>query len=1118
MNFSIQCSENRVSFRHFSLIIMRSFLLFLIIGLTTLHAENIYSQNTININVEGVSFEQLFKEIQKKSNFIFFYKDKVIPKDARITLKKKNVSVEEILDTVFSGKNLNYKVDDRQIIIFSKKPSSLKNHSSIQQVEVSGTVVDGNGIPLPGATIMEKGTNNGTQSDFDGHYKLKITQEDAILIISFMGYKTKEIPFNGQSEIDVVLSENTSALDEVVLVGYGTQKKVSMTSAVSTISKDELVERPSKSLGANLQGLAPGLTVIDNGGAPGNPDLHLLIRGVTTLGNTNPLVIVDGIERNIDDVDPNNIESISILKDAASTAIYGSRGANGVILITTKRGEKGKIKITYNASYELQNITIEPEHLDTEAYLRLENTAYENRGSQPLYSEEEIQHYVSGDDRLHYPEPNVWYDRVIRDNAPMQRHSLSISGGNENLRSNLMTNYFQQDGIFPNQDYNEYRVRLNNDLKVFKDLNLSADLSLFKGDRYTFINPQGVYGHLTHGSQLTVPIFPDGTYGLSKQKNNPLAESNPDIVGNSDNINYNAVVNFKGEWYIMDNLKATSQYAVNLEKDSRSDNVPTFEIRDYFNKDNILKSNSVNELYEVRSEALQTTWNNTINYSPTFGFNEFNLLLGYSEISYTHNKIQATGYDFYNNELRDLNLGDPLRRDLNSSYSDWGLRSFFGRLNYTYNDKYIVEFNMRYDGSSRFPKGNRYTFFPSLAAAWRISEEAFWNPIKPVVNEFKIRGSWGRTGNQNVGLYEYYEKINLANYYVFNENPVMGARQVDLASKDLTWETTEETDIGFDLSFLHNKINTSFDWFTKTTNDILLNLPIPAVVGLNPSATNAGSVENKGWEAKLNYRNFDHEFKYSITANISDVKNKILNLAGTGPYYSGIAHMFIRQEGGPIDALYGWKTDGFLTQEDLDNEYPTFSNDATVGDIKYVDRSGPDGVPDEKITQDDRTILGSTIPRLTFGASLNMAWKNFDFNMQLQGVGDKELMLYGALVEGGSWEGFTVDLAGDYWTPENTDARFPRPQKQANKNTRPSDWWLINGAYLRLKNFQLGYSLPDNIINHTPLNRLRFFIGGTNLLTFSELNDWGLDAEAFSGRGTFYPPVKTFTFGVNLGL
>src|SRR5699024_8903158 len=410
------------------------------------------------------------------------------------------------------------------------------------------------------------------------------------------------------------------------------------------------------------------------------------------------------------------------------------------------------------------------------------------------------------------------------------------------------------------------------------------------------------------------------------------------------------------------------------------------------------KDRQINSLSERREESVQLTWYNTLNYVFYINNHNFDLLGGYSQETYDFKRVDASGRDLYNNDIRDLGQTESESLEINSLHEDWGLRSFFSRINYNYDRRYLLQFNMRYDGSSRFPDGDRYTFFPSASVGWRISEEHFWEPVKSVVNELKVRASWGETGNQNVGLYTYYENLSLTqNAYVFNNNPQLGVAQHEVASKNLSWETTTQTNIGVDISFLDDKYSATFDWYKKNTDGILLTLPIPGVVGLNPAATNAGSVQNIGWEVEVTHRNAVNDFFYSINLNVSDVRNKITDLAGTGPYYTEERDWQIRKEGSPIDAIWGYETDGFLTQEDLDNDYPVYASDAQPGDIKYVDRDG-DGV----INADDKKVLGSTIPRWTYGTNIDLGWNNFDLNIQLQGVGKRDVALVGAITEAGS--------------------------------------------------------------------------------------------------------------------
>jgi TonB-linked SusC/RagA family outer membrane protein len=985
--------------------------------------------------------------------------------------------------------------------------------------QITGTVTSTTGVALAGATVNVRGTDRSAVTDAAGRYTITAVPAGTHQVrVTRLGYGEQSGPVTvaaGETATaDFQLTMQAVELEGVVAVGYGTQRKEELTSAVTAVEGEALAKRPARNIQSALQGHIPGVAVWDQGGEPGAARMFFRIRGTTTLGNNNPLVIVDGIEQNWADINPNEIETISVLKDAASTAIYGSRGANGIVLVTTRRGKAGDFKVSYNTYLDLQNLAVEPEHMDVESYLRLQNLAFENRrGGSAKYSEEVIQQYVSGEDRLRYPLPNTWFETVIRDNAPMQNHSLTISGGTAQLTSLAALNYFDQQGVYPNRDARRYQFRLNNDFRVNDRIKLSADLNIRRSERSRPNYGGNTYHWMIHGSQWTVPRYPDGTYGLSPQGRNPLAFSDPDYFGMEKQQTDYGVLNLQGNWEILRGLEFASQYGIEMDQQSGLENNPTYEIRDYWNRDVVLQQNNVNRLSERREEYLQRTWNSTLTYRTRLLDHGITLLGGYSEIAFDRDSLWVSGRGLYNNDVRALDQSDPEDRGTVSRYTDWGLRSFFGRAHYSFADRYLLEMNVRYDGSSRFPEGDRYTFFPSVSAGWRVSEEPFWEPLRGVVSEFKPRASWGRTGNQNVGLYTYFDRLDIGNYYVFNNTPAVGVRQNALTARGLTWETTTQTNVGLDASLFDGELNLTFDWFDKLTEGILLNLPVPGVLGLYPAATNAGSVKNTGWELQLGHRGATGDLGYGLSVNLADVRNEVVDLAGTGPYYSQSKNWLVIQEGSPIHSLWGYRTDGYYTQADFDNKYPKLSGDARVGDIKYLDVNG-DGV----LSPEDRTVLGSTLPRWTYGSALDLNWRNLDFNLQMQGVARQDMAVWGAFVENGSWEGFALAKGRDYWTPENPNARFPRPQKNSNKNSEPSDWWVESAAYLRLKNVQLGYTLPEGIGRRAGLGRMRVFAGGTNLFTISGLNDWGIDAETVTGRSDYYPALRSYTVGLNLDL
>lgn len=489
------------------------------------------------------------------------------------------------------------------------------------------------------------------------------------------------------------------------------------------------------------------------------------------------------------------------------------------------------------------------------------------------------------------------------------------------------------------------------------------------------------------------------------------------------------------------------------------------------------------------------------------------MLLGYSQIGHKTHELEASRKELYNNLIQSINQGSLASRDNTGFDSDWGLRSYFGKVMYSYDSKYFIEGNARYDGSSRFTGDNVYSFFPSLSGAWRLSEESFWQPIKSVVSEFKIKGSWGKAGNQAVDLYSFFETLSALNYN-FDGQGVQGLVQKSLANQNLTWETTTQSDIGLEMDFFNRKFTVGFDYYNKRTKGILLNLPIPAVIGLTAPPQNAGEVENKGWELTLSHRGNINELRYNVTGNVSDNKNKVISLFGTGPYFDGTANeiLRIRKEGLPIDTYYGYRTIGFFNTEEEVNSYPKFDPATGVGDLKYEDLN-KDGV----INTEDYVVLGSEIPRYTFGLNFNFEYKGFDLNVFFQGVGKVDGLPSGAFREQGNWGGFALDIQKDYYTPENTNAKFPRPKAETIHNSQMSDFWMIDASYIKLKNLQIGYTFPSHITQKMKMANLRAYVSGSNLLTFSKAVKWGLDPEFPSGRLNYYPQVSLLTFGLNVG-
>jgi TonB-linked SusC/RagA family outer membrane protein len=847
------------------------------------------------------------------------------------------------------------------------------------------------------------------------------------------------------------------------------------------------------------------------------------VRGITTfnvnssnagvgydLSKNDALVIVDGVEQQLSDINPDDVESVSILKDASSTAIYGSRATNGVILITTKRAKTGKVQLNFNNYYAVQSTINKPEMMQLADYMQEQVIAYNNAGATlpARYTPASIDAWINATDREKYPLPNTWFQTMLK-SAPQYSQNLSLSGGNDLFRARASVRYVNQDGIVTNFNDKIREFRVSTDYNPFSTLKFSMDANYrYNQSLSPSVDP---FYTMTSGSLWAVPKYSDGTYGLSTQGNNPLMFA--EIGGlNNQNIGY-FLGNLKGEWEIIKGLKLSTQFAARI-----TDTYQKIFTNAYTNTDKntgITKTNAINSLTEGRNDLKEYTLNNLLTYENTIQKHNFKVLAGYSEIDNVQNTLSAYRQNFYNNDIQSINQGANDGTKSNSGAdAEFGLRSFFGRLNYSYADKYLFEANGRYDGSSKFTGDKRYSFFPSFSAGWRVSQEDFWKSLSNVVNNLKIRGSWGKTGNQSVGLYSYYPALSITTY-TFGDTPAQGYRQTTLANPDLSWESTTQTDIGVDAEFLNSRLSFTFDYYKKQTNNILLNLAIPATVGLSAPPQNAGSVQNTGYEFSVGYRDMSAgNFHYSFNGNFSINNNVVTDLKGTGPYISGsdIDPRYIVKKGLPINTFWGYKTDGlFQTAEEIAN-YPTYKTNTQPGDVKYIDLN-----KDGKIDANDMTAIGQSFPKYTFGLTTNLSYRNFALNFLLQGAAKVNTRLAGPLSEMGDNEGFTHEIyTNNYWTPDHTDARFPRPIKGDLRNVATSDRLVLDASYLRLKNIQLSYNLPGVWVQKLKLTRATVYVSSTNLFTISKLNEWNLDPEIPPGRADYYPQISLNTIGLNI--
>jgi TonB-linked SusC/RagA family outer membrane protein len=1022
--------------------------------------------------------------------------------------------------------------------------SSDENKASQQSIKIAGTITDENNLPLSGVNIVLEGATAGTVSDIAGKYSITAPDANAVLVFLYTGYTEQRVTVGNRSLINIRLQEDAQQLNEVVVVAYGTQRKISVTNAIAQLSGNELSNRSSANIQQSLQGKLPGVTVLDLGGNPGTSAAVIRVRGITTF-NTNSqvqgetgrntsgfdlskngaLVIVDGIEQQWSHINPDDIETVSVLKDASSTAIYGSRGTNGVILVSTKKAKSGKIQVDFNSYTGWQKSTNQPEQMGLEAYMRQQQTAYTN-GNKPFtgigtrFTDEGINTWVNATDREKYPLPNTWFQTLLH-TAPQYNSSIAVSGGNEFVRSRLSLRYFDQQGVVDNFGSKLTEGKLNTDFTISPTIKASAILDYRNGsaERPTAVDGVSPLNFFFHGSLWATPKYEDGTYGLSPQSNNPLLYI--EKGGQSRTVNDYFSGNVKADWEIIRGLTFSTQYGLVYATEYQKNYTNAYTNTD--KNTAITKTVSNNSLTEKRDNEREYTWNNLLTYKTSIGRHGISALAGYSQTGNAKTFLSAYRERFYNNDISSIKEGANDGTKDNGGYDEEsGLRSYFGRINYGYADRYLLEVNGRYDGSSRFMGSKQYGFFPSFSAGWVVSEEAFWEPLHTAVNHLKLRGSYGVTGNQAVDLYSYYAALVVQGYN-FGGSPATGYRQTTLANTELGWESTTQTDIGVEARFF-NRLDVTVDYYRKTTNDILLNLDIPAIIGLSPSSQNAGSVENKGWEFSLNFRNKTaYGLSYAIGGNFNINHNEVTDLKGTGPYFVGDAGTNPRYaiaRGLPVNTLWGYQTDGlFQSVEEIEayrggaGRHPFLQTNPQPGDVKYLDVDG-----NGSIGAEDMGAIGNSFPVYTFGFNAELSYKNFELSALFQGAADVDVRLSGALAEMGNQEGFTHKIyEGNYWTPENRNARFPRPVKGDLTNVASSDRMILDASYLRLKNLQLTYNVPlQSFFRSDAIKKLKVYVSASNLLTFSKLNEWNLDPEVESGRAVYYPQTSLYTVGINL--
>lgn len=990
-----------------------------------------------------------------------------------------------------------------------------------QNQALKGQVLDNNGDPIIGATVKVEGTKNATVTDLDGNFTLNnVTGKK--LQVSYIGYQNQVVDINNRSNIKITMHEDNKTLGEVVVVGYGTQKKANLTGAVSSVSVEDMGDRPITNSSTLLQGTASGVYALQKSGQPGADGANINIRGVGTLNNSDPLVLIDGFPGNMSDVDASEIQSISVLKDAASASIYGNRAANGVILITTKKGASGKASVSYTGYYGVQEATRLPKTLNSYEYATLYNEMCQNIGQAIKYSDEELTKFKDGTDPMY---PNNNYFDIYYRTAHMQNHRVNVSGGSDAFQYAVMFGYLDQEGILKCTDYNKADFRANLDSYFLnKNLRVSTRLAGNLGNK---TQPTDLWSTIWYSTNA--PIYPvknaAGQWVALNGERNYLGEAIEGSTTKQKRHTFNGQV--EAEYKLLNGFSAQITYGYNAEFiDNNAFNANVT----LANTDGSTKSLASN-LTVTNTTNIQTLLTGLLRYDHTFGKHTIGALVGYSEEYFDWKWNSGYRSGFINNTQRELNLGDASSQTNNSGHYDLGLQSVFGRINYNYDNKYLFEANVRRDGSSRFSKGNKWGSFPSFSAGWVMTEEKFMKDTRSWLDMLKLRASWGKLGNQNINSYYVGSDIlSTGNNYSFGGTLASGVAIRDLTNKKVSWETTTQTDFGFDVNF-SNGIWATFDYFIKKTDDILMQTPIPLTMGnLSRPYSNVGKVENKGFELTLGYNKiFANGLKLKTNANFSHIKNKITDLNGASPIINSPK---VQKEGYAINSFYGYVQDGIYQINDFtwqNNSDPTIAHkdrqyqlkegvvrvndfNPQPGDIKYKDLSG-DGIVD---LDNDRKVIGKQFPDLSYAWSVNLDWKNWDFNMFWQGVAGIDGYTYYEIATCFSGFANMGDWWLDRWTPENPGNKYPRLTNDGTRNNIHSTFYMEDASYLRLKNIELGYTFDKKLLPALGACKIRLYGSIQNALTFTSYKGFDPEQETGETRAEAYPQTRIYTVGLSV--
>ena len=1109
-------------------------------------AENTHSQNArVSINKKNVQLETVLNEIEHQTDYLFIYNNQVNV-NKKVSLKAKNQPVSKVLEELLADSGITYSVEGNHIVLGKQTMAAAPQQSST----IRGKVIDTNGDPVIGANIVEKGTTNGTTTDVEGNFSIN-AKSGSTLVITFIGYVREEVKANAGRRMEIILQEDSETLEEVVVVGYGTMKKADLTGSVATVGSEVIEDRPLTNLGAGLQGAIANLNITSSSGAPGTGS-SFNIRGTTNLSGGGPLVLVDGIEMDPNLINPQDVKDVTVLKDAASASIYGARAAFGVILITTKTGfVSQKPVVSLSANYSINVPTVHANYMNSMEYTQWMNDANTTSNGSNYFDDitmEHVRNYyndpVNNLSVFHHPDDAAskyrycgntdWYEALNKKSYPMQQYNISVQGGSETAKYMTSAGMFQQDGIskWTDEDYKRFNVLQHVNYKVnnWLQVGLRATLSMVKMNT----GPQNKYGSNSLGATIPgdsrplMPVYhPDGHFagycgdGYFTNQAAWLSQG-----GSAEMRNNNMYATAFAKLNPFEGLEINFDYTYNYYNYSFKNHVR--EYIDYDadgNQGSIFPHTSPNQVSYNKRESQYDVFNAYATYKKKINkVHALEGMIGFNQENATYKGVGLSRNNLIANDIPFLNLatGD---RSTSDYMNQWAIRGAFFRLFYAYDDKYLVQVNGRYDGSSRFPKDDRFAFFPTFSLGWRLSQEKFWKPIAHIVNDFKIRGSYGALGNQvllqggNDMYYPYISTYTTGEVgYLFSGEKQMGVYAPGLVSDQLTWETVKQWDLGFNFSMFDSKLTGEFDYYVRTTEDMLTkSKTLPSILGVSEPQMNAADLRTSGWEVALTWKSaLQNGLAYSATLSLSDYQAEITKYDNPTKNLSDNYY-----EGKKLGEIWGFVTDGlFQSDEEASswNQSKIVGYTQYAGDIKFADLNG-----DGEVTRGENTvnnsgdlkIIGNETPRYNFGIRGTAEYKGFDFTLFFQGTMKRDIIPSKTFYLSHYTSEWSVPqkMNYDYWREDNRDAFFPRARMNGSAVNENQTRFMLNGAYIRCKQFALGYTIPKYITEKAKISKLRVYFNADNLFEFSGMPDT-FDPELATVNA--YPFIRSFSFGANL--